>query len=72
MFYELFSFALAGVVIGLLIERRKLMREANQAKTIAAIMFAEKMGLKIGGKDVQVEIVDGDEMDEIIKKEKNV
>ena len=72
MFYELFSFLLAGVVIGLLWDRHKLNRELNRVKTIAAIMFVEKMGLKIGGKNVEVKVIDGDDMDKIINKEKNV
>ena len=43
-------------MVGLLWDRYKLVRELNHAKTLAALMFAEKMGLKINGKEVKLEI----------------
>lgn len=64
MGYELFALMLSVAVIGLLWERHKLIRELNHAKTLAALMFAEKMGLKVGGKELKIEL---EEM-----KEKNV
>lgn len=54
--YALFSFLMCGVVVVLLWERYKLVKELNHAKTIAALMFAEKMGIKVGGKEVKMEI----------------
>jgi hypothetical protein len=72
MGYEVFSFVLGVAVVGLLWERHKLVKELNHAKTLAAMMFADKLGIKVGGKEVKIEMVSDEEMDEIIKKEREV
>jgi hypothetical protein len=56
MGYDVFALLLAVAVVGLLWDRYKLVRELNHAKTLAALMFAEKLGVKIGGKEVKLEI----------------
>ena len=55
MGYELFALMLSVAVIGLLWERHTISKELNRTKAIAALIIAEKMGLKLNGQDVKVE-----------------
>lgn len=56
MGYEVFALLLGVAVVGLLWERYKLMKELNHAKAVAALLIAEKMGLKLNGEVVKVEL----------------
>jgi len=68
MGYEVFSFVLGGFVVGLLWDRYKLIKQLERAQAMAALMFAEKMGVKIGGKEVKVEFVSPEELEELKRK----
>lgn len=56
MGYEVFALLLGVAVVGLLWERYKLVRELNHAKSVAALLIAEKMGLKLDGEVVKLDI----------------
>lgn len=62
MDYALLFSAMGVSILWLWMDRNKVTRELNKAKMIAALLIAEKMGLKVDGERFEIELTEEREL----------